>query len=81
MNNLFYKGRENEWENILESFLSNNQGNIIIVSNEVGLGNIPMDPVARKYNEYLAAANKMIAKSMDEVVLMVSGLPMWVKGA
>ncbi len=81
MNNLFYKQREDDWKNILELFLSRNKDNIIIVTNEVGLGNVPMDPVARKYNEYLAAANKMIAKSMDEVVLMVSGLPMWIKGA
>ena len=80
MNNLFYKEREDDWENILKSFLQTNTGNIIIVSNEVGLGNIPMDPTARKYNEYLAAANKTIAKSMNEVVLMVSGLPLWVKG-
>ncbi|MCK5197035.1 MAG: bifunctional adenosylcobinamide kinase/adenosylcobinamide-phosphate guanylyltransferase, partial [Spirochaetales bacterium] len=78
MNNLFHTDREDEWEKILKSFILANTDNIIIVSNEVGLGNIPMDPVARKYNEYLAAANKMIAKSMDEVVLMVSGLPMWV---
>ncbi len=81
MNNLFYKGREEEWENILGSFLLKNAGNIIIVSNELGLGNIPMDPGARKYNEYLAAANKLIAASMDEVVFMVSGLPLWVKKA
>ena len=79
MNNLFYKEREDEWSNILELFLSGNNDNIIIVTNEVGLGNVPMDPVARKYNEYLAAANKMIAESMDEVVMMVSGLPMWIK--
>jgi len=80
MNNLFYKEQENKWEKILNSFLLNNRGNIIIVSNEVGLGNIPMDPIARKYNEYLAAANKLIAASMDEVVMMISGIPMWVKG-
>jgi len=80
MNNLFYKERSGEWEKILESFLQTNTGNIIIVSNEVGLGNIPMDPTARKYNEYLAAANKTIAASMNEVVLMVSGIPLWVKG-
>lgn len=79
MNNLFYKQREDDWKNILELFLSRNNDNIIIVTNEVGLGNIPMDPEVRKYNEYLAAANKMIAKSMDEVVMMVSGLPMWIK--
>lgn len=81
MNNLFYKEREDEWETILKSFLIANSGNIIIVSNEVGLGNIPMDSTTRKYNEYLAAANKFIACSMDEVVFMVSGLPMWVKKA
>jgi adenosylcobinamide kinase/adenosylcobinamide-phosphate guanylyltransferase len=80
MNNLFYKEKEEEWRKILESFLLKNTGNIIIVTTEVGLGNIPMDPVSRKYNEYLAAANKMIAKSMNEVVFMVSGLPLWVKG-
>lgn len=80
MNNLFYKEREDEWSGILELFLSGNQGNIIIVTNEVGLGNVPMDPGARKYNEYLAAANKMIASSMNEVVLMVSGIPLKVKG-
>lgn len=81
MNNLFYKEREDEWETILTQFLSRNKGNIIIVTNEVGLGNVPIDSIARKYNEYLAAANKFIAASMDEVVLMISGLPIWVKGA
>ncbi len=80
MNNLFFKGREEEWESILKSFLIKNDKNIIVVTNEVGLGNVPMEPVARKYNEYLAGANKMIAEFMDEVVLMVSGLPLWVKG-
>lgn len=81
MNNLFYKERENEWKIILTQFLSRNKGNIIIVTNEVGLGNVPMDSITRKYNEYLAAANKLIADSMDEVVFMVSGLPIWVKKA
>jgi len=81
MNNLFYKEREDEWKIILTQFLSRNKGNIIIVTNEVGLGNIPMDSITRKYNEYLAAANKLITGSMDEVVLMVSGLPIWVKKA
>jgi adenosylcobinamide kinase / adenosylcobinamide-phosphate guanylyltransferase len=80
MNNLFYNGREDEWKIILNSFLEANTGNIIIVSNEVGLGNIPMDPLGRKYNEYLAAANKIIAASMDELVLMVSGIPLRIKG-
>lgn len=81
MNNLFYNEREDEWESILKSFLSKNQKNIIIVTNEVGLGNIPLDAATRKYNEHLAAANKMFAEAMDEVVLMVSGLPLWVKGS
>lgn len=79
MNNLFFNDRADQWEQILDSFLLVNTGNIIIVSNEVGLGNIPMDPTVRKYNEYLAAANKIIAQYMDEVVLMVAGIPLLVK--
>jgi adenosylcobinamide kinase/adenosylcobinamide-phosphate guanylyltransferase len=80
MNNLFYYGREDEWEDILRSFLLNLGENIIIVTNEVGLGNIPPNPLTRRYNEYLAKANRMLAEAMDEVIFMVSGLPIFLKG-
>ena len=81
MNNLFFKGMEEEWEDILLSFLDGMPKNAVIVTNEVGLGNIPPDRVSRKYNEYLAAANKLTAKRVDRVVMMVSGLPLILKDA
>lgn len=78
MNNLFYHKKEDEWQEILGSFVQKER-NIIIVTNETGWGNIPMDPFTRRYNRYLAAANGYIAERMDEVYLMVSGIPVRIK--
>jgi adenosylcobinamide kinase / adenosylcobinamide-phosphate guanylyltransferase len=80
MNNLFYNKREEDWKMILSDFLTANSKNIIVVTNEVGLGNIPLKQETRKYNEYLAAANKFLADSLDEVIFMVSGIPLQIKG-
>ena len=79
MNNLFFEGKEENWKEILSSFLDNLGENAVIVSNEVGLGNIPLDRMSRKYNEYLAAANKLAAEKSDKVIMMVAGLPLYLK--
>ena len=64
---------------ILSRFLDGLGKDAIIVTNETGLGNIPMDSVTRKYNRYLGAANCLTASRMDQVYFMVSGLPLRVK--
>ncbi len=51
----------------------------IIVSNEVGLGLVPADRVSRLYRDLLGKANQMLAKRVDEVYLMVAGLPILIK--
>lgn len=79
MNNIFYYEMENRWESILDDFLANLPENVIIITNEVGLGNIPADEYSRRYNRALAMANGLIAEKMDRVYFMVSGLPMRVK--
>ena len=82
MNNLFHYNREEEWEGILGRFLENleaRKGSVIIVSNETGLGNIPLDPGTRKYNRYLGAANVKLAAAADRVYFMVSGIPLQIK--
>jgi adenosylcobinamide kinase/adenosylcobinamide-phosphate guanylyltransferase len=84
MNNLFYYKREEEWEVILDRFLENlgsRRGSAIIVSNETGLGNIPLDPETRKFNRYLGAANVKLACAADRVYFMVSGIPLLIKPA
>jgi len=79
MNNLFFRGKEEKWEEILATFLDNLTNNAVIVTNEVGLGNIPPDTMSRKYNTYLAAANKLTAGKVDRVIMMVAGIPLVLK--
>ncbi len=52
----------------------------IIVTNEVGLGLVPANPIGRLYRDLLGRANQMLAARADEVYFMVSGLPITVKG-
>jgi adenosylcobinamide kinase/adenosylcobinamide-phosphate guanylyltransferase len=51
----------------------------LIVTNEVGLGIIPGDRVSRLYRDCLGRANQMLAACVDEVYLMVSGIPVTIK--
>ena len=51
----------------------------IIVTNEVGMGLVPPNPIDRLYRDILGKANRMLAERVDEVYLMVAGLPLQVK--
>lgn len=79
MNNLFHYQREGEWERILNAFLDGLGERAVIVTNEVGWGTIPENALARRYNRFLGGANRLIASRMDEVYLVVSGVPLRIK--
>jgi adenosylcobinamide kinase/adenosylcobinamide-phosphate guanylyltransferase len=51
----------------------------IIVSNEVGLGLVPGTPLERAYRDILGRANQLLAKGVDEVYLLVAGIPIEIK--
>jgi adenosylcobinamide kinase/adenosylcobinamide-phosphate guanylyltransferase len=51
----------------------------ILVSNEVGLGIVPDNAVARAFRDALGRVNQMVAAAADEVSLMVAGVEMRVK--
>lgn len=53
----------------------------IIVTNEVGLGLVPADSTSRLYRDLLGKANQILAKRVDEVYLMVAGIPLQIKPA
>jgi adenosylcobinamide kinase / adenosylcobinamide-phosphate guanylyltransferase len=52
----------------------------IVVSNEVGSGLVPPYPLGRIYRDALGRANQRIAAAADEVVFLVAGLPLKLKG-
>jgi adenosylcobinamide kinase/adenosylcobinamide-phosphate guanylyltransferase len=65
--------------NELATCMKKASASFIIVSNEVGLGLVPDNRLGRLYRDLLGKANQIVAQSVDEVYLMVAGLPMKVK--
>ena len=67
-----------ETEKLLAA-LAEIDADVVIVSNEVGLGIVPATKLGRNYRDALGRANQLLAKTADRVLFMVSGLPMTVK--
>ena len=52
----------------------------IVVSNEVGTGLAPVTPLGRAFRDLLGQSNQRLAAAADRVVLMVAGIPVYLKG-
>jgi adenosylcobinamide kinase/adenosylcobinamide-phosphate guanylyltransferase len=52
---------------------------VVLVTNEVGLGIVPDNALARQYRDAAGTMNQMIAAAADEVEFIVAGLPVRVK--
>ena len=53
---------------------------VILVSNEVGLGIVPDNAMARMFRDLAGSAHQRLAEICDEVHFVVAGLPMTLKG-
>ena len=53
---------------------------VILVSNEVGLGIVPDNPLARTFRDLAGAAHQRLAQICTDVHFVVAGLPMTLKG-
>lgn len=51
----------------------------ILVTNEIGMGGVSTNAVQRRFTDLLGWLNQYVAQKADEVLLMVSGIPMRVK--
>ena len=51
----------------------------IFVTNEIGLGGVSPNKLQRQFTDLLGWANQYIASKADEVILMVSGIPVKIK--
>ena len=54
---------------------------VILVSNEVGLGIVPDNPLARTFRDLAGSAHQRIAEACDDVYFVMAGLPLTLKGA
>jgi adenosylcobinamide kinase/adenosylcobinamide-phosphate guanylyltransferase len=55
------------------------RGNLIIVTNELGSGVVPMGELSRYFIDEHGWTNQRLAEVCDSVVLMVAGVPVAVK--
>ncbi len=52
---------------------------VIAVTNELGLGVIPGDPLSRRFTDLAGIMNQRMAAAADRVVMTVSGIPLTIK--
>ncbi len=55
-------------------------GRVILVSNEVGLGIVPENKMAREFRDHAGRLHQKIAAIADEVFFIAAGLPLKMKG-
>jgi adenosylcobinamide kinase/adenosylcobinamide-phosphate guanylyltransferase len=63
----------------LVAFVQETDVEMLVVSNEVGLGVVPPYELGRAYRDILGRANQILARHADEVQLLVAGIPMRIK--
>lgn len=61
-----------EVDAVIEAF-HRHSGQVIVVSNEVGSGIVPMHPLGRRFRDLQGAANRKFAAAADVAYLVVAG--------
>jgi adenosylcobinamide kinase/adenosylcobinamide-phosphate guanylyltransferase len=52
---------------------------IVMVSNELGLGLVPVEPSTRGFRDMAGRVNQQLASEADDVYFVVSGMPLRIK--
>ena len=66
---------------LLVASLGAARGPMVLVSNEIGLGVVPLGREVRAFVDVLGRLNQEVAAACDRVTLMAAGLPLTLKGA
>jgi adenosylcobinamide kinase / adenosylcobinamide-phosphate guanylyltransferase len=71
------------WDAHREQFLhwlKDFRGEVLLVSNEVGAGIVPLSALARRFQDEQGRLNQSLAALCDRVTLVVAGIPLAIKG-
>jgi adenosyl cobinamide kinase/adenosyl cobinamide phosphate guanylyltransferase len=78
--NLMLGGHDLEAASLeLEEAVATAPGALVLVSNEVGLGGIAADPMARAFADHAGALHQRLAVAVEGVAFVAAGLPLWLK--
>ncbi len=83
--NWFFEKNENTEKALVSlksqiELLLKNNCNFIIVTNEVGLGGVSPNKMQRQFADMQGAINQYVASLAQEVYLIISGIPVKIKG-
>ena len=73
------RGVDEEGE-ALAAALPDLPGHVVLVSNEVGMGIVPENAMARAFRDHAGRLHQRVAAVADGVVLVSAGLPLTLKG-
>lgn len=84
LTNFFFDNDSNIDQSLKEAKIEFNQlkkqdATFILVTNEIGLGGMPENPIQRKFTDLQGWMNQFIAQCANEVFWMVSGIPVKIK--
>jgi adenosylcobinamide kinase / adenosylcobinamide-phosphate guanylyltransferase len=81
LSNLMFAERDvrGEVETLCE-FLRSCRARVAVVSNEVGMGIVPDNALARAFRDEQGFANQAVAAAAKQVVFVAAGLPLMLKG-
>lgn len=85
ISNLLFKGlNDSEIKKILTALCDTlsrfkSKFTVILVSNEVGEGVVPVNTLARRFRDIVGLTNQIMAEKADEVIFMQAGIPVTIK--
>ena len=80
LNNLIYHNRDvgDEMDRLIK-VISEQQADLVMVTNEIGSGLVPQTAEARKFRDLAGELNQVVAQAASQVYLSVSGIPVKIK--
>ncbi|MGE4281565.1 MAG: bifunctional adenosylcobinamide kinase/adenosylcobinamide-phosphate guanylyltransferase [Magnetospirillum sp.] len=80
ISNLMHHGRDVDHEtDALCEVLQAARGDVVLVSNEVGMGLVPETKMGRQFRDHQGRVNQRVAQACRRVVFVAAGLPLVLK--